>query len=163
MSHPQRVKDGFGKIPVCYLLILRIRDNAEQYGSSLMMIFEIFLLLISHNTSCYSISFNIHWVNVAIDYKIPEINIITKKETFYYIFSIVKFLAIKDWWFCTVVISFIIVNNVSNVSSDHCFSHKLDGYWTRWSVDKTFITIRTGALMSIESVKTQGIGVWIGF
>ena len=85
------------------------------------MIFEIFLLLISHNTSCYNISFSINWVNVAINYKILEINIVTKKEDFYSIFLIIKFLTIKYWWFCTVVISFIIVNNVSN---DHFFSHK---------------------------------------
>lgn len=68
-------------------------------------------------------------MNIAINYKIPKINIISQKETFDSVFLVIKFFTIKDWLFSIVVISLVVVSSdYVVISSDRCFSHKLDRY-----------------------------------
>src|ERR1044072_2017883 len=104
VSHLERIVDGLRSFFVGDLLILFIRDGVEKNGSGFMMILKLFLLGLRHLISGNDLPFSILRMFIAFNNNIPEIFIKAKKNAFYPILPIVKFLTIKDGRCCTIMI-----------------------------------------------------------
>src|SRR3954468_23625443 len=62
MSHFQGLIYVMGRFPVRYLLILSMRDSIQQNSPAFVMIFEIFLLIISHFASREPYTSRCRWI-----------------------------------------------------------------------------------------------------